>query len=209
MNTNYGPEFERYNSQYGSALEKIGWMWWDTQPYVTAATTALAFFTAIPATLNLGNMEIAGQLASPKAFFVRAIRVKLLTNPFIIAAGAPPLIQIGSANDATNLLHNGVLRFTIGQKNYGEWPLWCLPAGGGIVVQFAAPGAAAGAVLDANNNGIQDPRAAYTMSVPVFIGPQINFRIDLLWPAGAVALGATTPLPIWVGLDGDLLRPVQ
>ncbi|MFA5430379.1 MAG: hypothetical protein WC329_04400 [Candidatus Omnitrophota bacterium] len=203
---NYGPEFQRYNSQYGNALEKIGWTWYDTVPYVSAATNALRAFGAIRATLNLGNMEIAGQLASPKAFFVRAIRVKMLGDPFVTTAAADGNPQTGSVDDAALLLETGVLQFTIGQKNYGQWPLWMLPAGGGIKPFFQTGDI--DVVVQYANNGVEDPRAVYSLSVPVFIGPQMNFAIDLLWPAGPVTLDQGN-INIWVGLDGDLLRPVQ
>lgn len=206
LGVNYGPEFQRYNSQYGNALEKIGWTWYDTVTYTSAATTALRAFGAIRATLNLGNMEIAGQLASPKAFFVRAIRVKMLVPPFVTTAAADGNAQTGAIDDARQVLENGVLQFTIGQKNYGQWPLWMLPAGGGIV-PFMQTGDI-DVVVQYANNGIEDPRAVYSLSVPVFIGPQMNFSVDLLWPAGALTLDGGNA-NIFIGLDGDLLRPVQ
>jgi hypothetical protein len=81
-----------------------------------------------------------------------------------------------------------------------------LPAGGGIVSRM---GIVAASVLDSNNNGHPDPRAVYTLSKPLFIAPQINFRIDMIWPAGAETLVSISPKPIWCGIDGDLIRPVQ
>ena len=198
----YPPEYTKYDTQYQGLKEAIGWTWWDTLAYTSAATTALAYFTATRATLNLGNMEIAGQLASPKAFFVRAIRVKINIPPFATTAAADANIQTGAINDMRLLLEFGVLQLTIGQKVYGQWLLWELPAGGGVVSAGVYP------IAQYGNNGLQDSRVVYTLSKPLFIAPQINFRVDLLWPAGAQTLVAGNP-NIVVLLDGDLIRPVQ
>jgi hypothetical protein len=208
----YPSEYAKYDTQYQGAKEAIGWTWWDVNPYATGATNALAFFAGLKATLNLSNMQAAGQLASPQAFFLRAIRVKFYAQPFAIGAAIAPLIQPSLLNDLQQLTETGVLQFTVGQKIYGQWPLWMLPAGGGVVemgVTISVAALAADTLIDYANNGIADPRAVYSLTKPLFIAPQINFRADLLWPAGAVALATTSPLNIWVGLDGDLIRPVQ
>lgn len=198
----YPSEYQRYDTQFQGAKECIGWTWYDTVTYVSAATTALAMFTVTRATLNLGNMEVAGQLASPKAFFLRAIRVDPIIIPFATTAAGNGAAQTGAITDMQALTHNGILQLTIGQKVYGQWPLWMLPAGGGMVVAGVYP------IAQVVTNGIADPRAVYSLTKPLFIAPQINFRVDLLWPAGAITTVATAP-NIWVGLDGDLIRPVQ
>jgi hypothetical protein len=208
----YPSEYNKYDTQFQGQKEAIGWTWWDVNNYATAATNALAFFTTMKATLNLSNMQNAGQLASPQAFFLRAIRVKFYAQPFAIGAAIAPLIQPSLMNDLINLTQGGVLQLTVGQKIYGQWPLWMLPAGGGVLdmgMTVSVAALAADTVIDYADNGVQDPRAVYSLTKPLFIAPQINFRCDLLWPAGAVALATTSPLPIWVGLDGDLIRPVQ
>lgn len=202
----YPSQFQQYDTQYQGAKEAIGWTWWDVNNYTTAATTQLAFFTTMKATRNLSNMKLAGQLPMPSAFFLRAIRVQIYDLPYDEALVAAPATQTGQLNDHTRLLENGIAELFIGDKLYGQWPLWMLPAGGGIVTNM---GIVAASVLDHNNNGVQDPRAVYTLSKPLFIAPQINFRVDLTWPAGAETLVSISPKPIWVGLDGDLVRPVQ
>jgi hypothetical protein len=201
----YPTEYSKYDTQYGGAKEAIGWTWYDSILYTSAATTALALFNAVRATLNIGNMEVAGQLASPKAFFLRAIRFKPYSHPFVTTAAADGAAQTGLVDDLAMLTEQGVLQITIGQKIYGQWPLWMLPSGGGIVSFFQTGDI--DVVVQYANNGIADPRAVYSLTKPLFIAPQINFRIDLLWPAGAVTLdsGNTT---VWVGLDGSYC-PVQ
>lgn len=205
-NYSYPPEYKRYDTQFQGAKETIGWAWYDTITYTSATTIAAAMFTATRATLNLSNMEIAGQLAAPKAFFLRAIRVLPLLAPYSIVVQATGNVQTGVIDDMRLLLNTGVLQLTIGQKNYGQWPLWMLPAGGGVI-PFVATGDV-DVIVDYANNGVCDPRAVYSLTKPLFIAPQINFRVDLLWPAGAVTLATGNPT-IVVVLDGDLVRPVQ
>ena len=199
-------EYEDYDTQYRGVKEVVGWMWWDINLYTSAVTTAIAAFTTLKATLNLSNMTQAGQFASPQAFFLRAIRVRPMIPLHVLTAAATGNIQTGAIDDMHQLVEHGVLQFTIGQKNYGQWPLWVLPAGGGVV-PFMQTGDI-DVVVQYGNNGLADARVVYTLTKPLFIAPQINFRVDLLWPAGALTLVAGNP-NMWVGLDGDLVRPVQ
>jgi hypothetical protein len=205
MNSNIPADYDKYNSQFGNDKEVIGWSWWDTLTYTTAVTTQLTFFNGVRANLSLSNMELAGQLASPKSFLVRAIRVKPLTPYFVTLDNAAAAIQLGAIDDMNNLINTGTLSFTIGQKNYGQWPLWMLPSGGGAVAINA--GAAVANTTQLANNGIQDPRSVYSLTKPILIAPQINFNIVLTWPA-AVTLNSGTQ-NIVVVLDGDLIRPIQ
>lgn len=198
----YPSQYQQYDTQFQGAKEAIGWTWYDTVTYVSATTTALALFTAVRATLNLSNMEVAGQLSSPKAFFLRAIRVKFNSIAYATTAAGNGAGQTGALQDLLSLSENGVLQLTIGQKIYGQWPLWVLPQGGGILSAGVYP------IFQYGTNGIADPRAVYSLTKPLFIAPQINFRVDLLWPAGAITTVATAPT-ITVLLDGDLIRPVQ
>lgn len=207
MNGNRGipSQYQKYNTQYGDAIEKIGWMWWDTASYVSTTTTQLTFFTAARANRILSNMEIVGQLASPKAFLVRAIRIQPLILPFVTTAAADGNTQTGSLDDLRALLNTSYCEITIGQKTYGQFLSWTLPAGGGVV-PFMQTGDI-DVVVEYGNNGVADPRAAYTLSTPLFIAPQINFRVDMYWAAALTLDGGNTNIAVI--LDGDLLRPVQ
>lgn len=201
----YPSEYRQYDTQYQGAKECVGWMWWDTNQYTSAATTQLRYFNALRANLSLSNMEVAGQLSAPKAFFLRAILVKPLLPTFVTTAAADGNTQTGAVNDMEQLLHTGVLQLQIGQKIYGQWPLWKLSAGGGVVPFYQTGDV--DVVVQTANNGICDSRSVYTLTKPLFIAPQINFQIDLIWPA-ALTLDVGNQ-NIWVGLDGDLVRPVQ
>lgn len=207
--TNQFPaQYEQYNTQYGGQVEAIGWKWWDTQTYTSATTVNLPNYFNVRASTDISNMEVAFQLAAPKAFLVRAIRVYYKRRPQMVDSGAAaPTNFVSLADDVAQLVNTGVMELTIGNKIYSQEPLWCLTSGGGPNIIWSQAGAEA-ANITANyaQNGIADPRAVQTVSKPLFIAPQINFNARLFWPA---ALTLTANTDITVCLDGDLLRPVQ
>ena len=196
----YPREYEAYNTQYNGQIESIGWKWWDTQTYVSGTTTALTNFFNVRATPDLSNMEVAFQLAAPKAFLVRAIRffVKQRVRVLTPATGA------GAVDNIAQLINTGVMSLTIGNKTYALEPLWCLTAGGGVSAVLALGSTGS---QDYAQNGVADPRAVNTLSKPLFIGPQINFNARIDWAAAITLNGGDTTLSLL--LDGDLLRPVQ
>ena len=202
MDNQYPPAYERYNTQYGSALETIGFTLYDSLAYTSTVTTILTFFTTVQATVDRGNMTIAGALPNPNAFLIRAIRFYTRLRPFALAAAASTNVQTGALDDLTQLLNSGTLILTIGAKLYGQIPLWMVTAGGGARSEGGAY-----IIAEGTTNGVPDPRAVFSLAKPLFIAPQISFRVDLQWPA---ALTITqTPVFVYVALDGDLLRPVQ
>lgn len=205
----YPREYEQYNSQYGGQIEAIGWKWWDTQTYVSGTTVALTNFFNVRATTDLSNMEVAFQLAAPKAFLVRAIRFFVKQRPRSVARAAATNPQTGAVDNIAQLINTGVFTLTIGNKVYNQEPLWCLTAGAGVGGLIGAEGATAdpGAQSDYGQSGIADPRAVNTLSKPIFIAPQINFNAQLTWPAAITLAGSDTPVTVL--FDGDLLRPVQ
>ena len=205
----YPPEFWKYNSQYAGKLEWIGWRWWDTKTYVSGTTVALTnFFGTIPATIDLGNMQVAAQLAAPNAFMVRAVGWFLKQRPRAVTAVATANPQTGATDNLSQLANTGVAQFSIGNKVYGQWTLHQLTGGGGICSMMTDAGAAAANLsIDWATNGIADPRAIYTLSKPIFIAPQINFKVDITWPTAITLAGTDTPIEFF--LDGDIVRPVQ
>jgi hypothetical protein len=56
-------------------------------------------------------------------------------------------------------------------------------------------------------NGLPQVDNAFVLSRPMLLAPQINFRIDITWPAALTLAGGNPPLTVI--LDGDLIRPVQ
>lgn len=205
----YPPEFWAYNSQYGGKLEWIGWRWWDSQTYTSGTTVNLpGFFSAVRTTPDVGNMQVAGQLAAPNAFMIRAVGWYLKQRPRAVTVVATANPQPGAIDNIAQLGNGGVAALTIGQKIYGQWNLWQLPsAGGAWGVATQAGAAAANLWIDWAVNGTPDARGLYTLSKPIFIAPQINFRVDMTWPAAITLAGADTVLQFFI--DGDIVRPVQ
>lgn len=193
--------WDTLRSKYGTLLaqsQTISWIWYDKQLYTSTSTVLQTFFNAIRPTLDLGNMVVAGALQGMQAFVVKAIRVYFNT---IVSTGAT---FVGSINDVSQLLNTGVLTLTVGQKNYGVWPLYALPAGGGAAGFLT--NAIATQQIQLGQNGNADPRSVYTLEHPLLIEPQISFAAQIQWPA---ALTLVANLNITVMLDGSLIRPVQ
>lgn len=210
QNNPFFQAYQQYNTQY-PALEVIGGMLYDTVGFVSAAINSLNFFGAgnPRASLDLGNMEIPSQLAAPKAFLIRAFRFVLKQEPRSTARAAAGAVQPGAIDNMFQLLNTGVLTLTIGSKPYAEFPLWMIPSGGGPVSFAGLCGDAAdpGSIVDWATSGVPMSDNALVLSQPLFIAPQINFGVNLAWPAAITLSGGNTN--VMVCMDGDLLRPVQ
>jgi hypothetical protein len=200
--------YQAYAAQYGGVIESIGGRLYDTDTYATGVTTQITFFTTLRNNLALSNMVNQGLLAAPKAFLIRAICVHVIQEPQEVARVAAASIQTGPIYNLCQIIDSGVLQLTIGNKLYGEYPLWALPAGMGVFgVMIADPALAANSIPQFAVNGVPDIRNVRTLTKPVFIGPMINFSVTIKWQAAITIVGAN-PL-IMVIFDGDQLRPVQ
>lgn len=191
--------------------EVISYALWHRQNYVSGTTISLDFFQVVAAGIN-GNLNLAGQLAAGFHFLVQAIRVGILCDTRETNATAPA--AAGELNgplfDIKELTYDGTALFKVGDKEYGRWPIWMLPAGGGPTGQLAVPGTlTAPAILQASfaTSGNPDPRAVYTLPIPVVIPSQYNFTVRLEWDVAKTLEGGNTP--ICVVLDGELMRPKQ
>lgn len=204
----YPKEFQDYNTQYKGRKEWIGWRWWDTQTFTSATTTVLDRWFNVRATNDLSNMEVAFQLAAPKAFFWRALRLFFKRRPQMADSGAAAPTNLASlGDDIAQLVNTGVVEVTIGNKVYSQDALWLVTAGAGPAIAWSQAGAeAANIIASYAQNGIPDPRAVDTRSKPLFIAPQINFSARMYWPA---TLTLTANTDICLCMDGDLVRPVQ
>ena len=207
--SDFPQEYEDYNTQYKGRKETINWTLYDTVSYVSGTSTSLNFFNAIRANKSLGNMEVAGQLAAPKAFFLRAWRFYVKFRPRMTAAVAAANVQTGVFDDLCQLINTGVLSFTVGSKLYCEFPLWVVTAGAGPqgVITFVSSGPSTSGALSYAQNGIADPRAVFSLSKPLFIQPQINFVANLQWSSSLTLASGDTELQLV--MDGDIIRPVQ
>ena len=110
-------------------------------------------------------------------------------------------------NDLCQFLYGSMVQLSILDKVYGQWPMWMLPSGGGPAP--AGTGSTAAAPIYMAENGIQDPRAVYSLSVPLFLAPQVVFRVDIYFPVAITTVSLPANPYIGVFLDGDVIRPVQ
>lgn len=200
-------DYTQFNSQF-PGREVIDGALWDTLTYTTGVTTVLNFFNAVRATIDLSNMTQAGLLPAPDSFLVRAIRIFVKNRPESTATTAAGTVEVSSHDDLSLLLDNSAVVFTIGQKDYGIYPSATLPAGGGAFGKIVVNNIlVAGAAVDFATNGVPHIYNTYTLGKPVLIKSQINFGVQMTWPAGFVTL--IRSVNISVVLDGDHIRAIQ
>jgi hypothetical protein len=160
------------------------------------------------------NLQAAGVLPSLNTFEARALRV-VVSSLHRFPIKSDDRIKrdeiIGELNEAeilADLIYNSVTTLIVGEKVMIEMPTFWFPSGAGV-----SPGA------NISNHGEPDPTATFRFAEPVFIEPQQNFRVEMLFPQGLPGQAATPlvntlagvkgPLRIWVVLDGYLTRDVQ
>ena len=179
----------------------LRWELYDSVSYPTGGQTQLDFFQ-IPQgqrskTLADTNMESAGQLPSPKSFFMTDIQIFFLS-------GLAPSAALGVAtniNDAV-IFYEGKAwaELFIGSTYYVQQaPLGRFPPRNGLNGFASIP--ATDMAAYATYGG-----APYRMEPQILIPPNQNFRFSLKWPA---ALAITTASRIMVVLGGYQYRLSQ
>jgi len=142
------------------------------------------------------NLQAAGVLPSLNTFEARAMRVVASS---LREERRPDLER--EANFLAELIYNSVTTLLVGEKIMIEMPTFYFPGGAGIT----------GQPFNVMNHGDPDPLATFRFAEPVFIEPQQNFRVEMLFPRGVPnPVGSVSgPLHLWVILDGYLTRDVQ
>jgi len=190
--------------------EVISYSLWDRQSIVSGTTQALTFFGA-PQTGQNGNLALAGQLANGTAFLIQAIRMCPLIRVTETAAAAPAAGPAdGALQDMFTTVNTGSAVLRVGDKEYGKWPLFMLPAGGGPVGAMSNVGtltAPASSQFAWATNGVPDPRSVYVLPIPIVIPPQYVFRVQVDWSAILTLVAGNSDLLCI--LDGELMRPKQ
>jgi hypothetical protein len=135
------------------------------------------------------NLQASGVLPSLNTFETRAMRVVISSTP-------DPDDQF-----IPDLIYSSVVTFLVGEKEAITAPTYMFPSGSGVLANGGMP----------LNHGQPDPLATFRFAEPVFMEPQQNFRVEMLFPRGLPDSvgGSTGPRRIWVVLDGYLTRDVQ
>jgi hypothetical protein len=174
---------------------------------------AIRFFVDVQNKTRLEtNLQAAGVLPSLNTFEARAMRVVVSSLPeaTLDATNVPVPIpnQSSEADFLSDLIYNSVISLIVGEKTMIEMPTFYFPSGAGISQGAGAESNGSAIVL---NNGQADPMSTFRFAEPVFIEPQQNFRVEMLFPQGLPlsVSRAKGPLRIWVVLDGYLTRDVQ
>lgn len=190
-----------------NGMELIGYSLWHKLTYTSATTLALNFFQTAAALITDGNMK-TNTLPAGHQFLIQAIRFCPLLDTRETALAAPAGGETGAVvKDMKELIYDGIGELFINEKPYGSWPLFQLPSGAGVTGMLGVVGSGTNnaAEYEYATNGIPDPRAVYTLAVPIPL-PQLSLlRFTTTWDAAkTLSVGNS---PIIVILDGQLLRP--
>ncbi len=156
------------------------------------------------------NLQAAGVLPSLNTFEARALRVVVSNLRFPPSSVKDPIkSNLNESEILADLIYNSVTSLMVGEKVMIEAPTFWFPSGAGVFPGFP----------NASSHGEPDPTATFRFAEPVFIEPQQNFRVEMLFPRGVPGQGTTNdpirladvkgPFRIWVALDGYLTRDVQ
>jgi hypothetical protein len=208
LNSPIPDEWSSYVTQTNLGLEIIPHMLYSVKSYVSASTTILTFFDFVRGSRpDLTNMQQPNMLPNPESFLIQNIRIFSWGNLDAPTAATPPDVQASQFNDLVELTKRGIMEMKIGNKSYGPWPLWTLPAHNFV------KGAVASATVDLTYGQVDG--MLYSLFPNLMISPLQQFSVSLTWPGGAITLGgAESPeeppeLPLEILFDGQLARSVQ
>lgn len=205
INQNIPDAWSSYVTQVNLGLEVVPAHLYDTLTIANAAgsTPQLNFFQQTNVNADISNMKLAGMLGNPEAFLIQNIRVfyKLPANIIASAAAGP---FTGTFNDEVLAANTAILTLTIGNKNYGPWPVWTLPAANFVKGSIASAGATAANTAVAYGQ-LDGP--LYPLFPNLMLSPLQPFICTMRWPSGSPALSAN--LVTEVLFDGQLARSIQ
>jgi hypothetical protein len=198
------------NPQMAGVEDKISQPIYDSFSLAQSAAFPQTLMFTVPKgasgkTLAQTNMTAMGQLQFPQRLWLCAIYFVIANNTV--------------AADVINIQNLVSFTLNVGTKNYLQVPAGFLTAGRGLVMNaiqnVGQPLAAGGAVTAyATSNGIQDPRAIFSLDNPFMIEYGESFNVTLV-PETPFNMTANSTNPPGVGtqitvyLDGTLYRSVQ
>jgi len=171
----------------------------------------MTYFTQARTSLRDGNLTIGAQLPDREYVLVRSIRVVPIVRLDQRAAltAATEGAALSRADDLAQLYNDGVMQFKILSKDYGQYPMFLLLPGTGIVAAHGTLTTTAQVSnwINSATVGNPDNRSVFSLAVPIPIPPQTGFRVTLEW-AAALTLEAGN-IDLEVVLDGSKIRPKQ
>lgn len=201
----------KFSTVSPGAKEIISHQFDHRQTYTSGTTVELTYFQAAVAGIN-GNWPGPNGLNNGNSFLMQALGITIQLNPTEDApvAGAGQVLP-GAIRDMNSLIYGGFAELKIGEKDYGKWPVWKLPAGGGTWAELAEAGTAvAGSRMTAQHavSGVPEIRNVYSLPIPLAIPPLFSVEVTLKWPVAITLAPAQNPnIDVW--LDGQLMRPIQ
>ncbi len=211
-------EWRSYVTQTNLGLEVIPSMLYSVKPYVSGVTTLLPFFDSVAgARPDLSNMQQPNMLPNPESFLIQNMRIFVWSQPQSNDSGAADCGDLDSQfSCVVELTRRGILNMKIGNKSYGPWPLWTLPAHNFVKGAFAT-----GSDLLADYGQVDG--MLYSLFPNLMIAPLQQFTVTLQWPGattdaipgGPVTCCPTpqaeeqTVIPIEILFDGQLARSIQ
>lgn len=165
------------------------------------------------------NMQLAGALPQPQAFWIESVEVDVqpgsvntantytLQPPVVFAAANAASVNAG-VSDVNAILSGGVLTLSVSNKPYyQEGPLFRFPTQKGFCLDAAtsSTSATAGEVFAAKLRAVGEPAV---INPGVAIAAQQAFNVSISYPT-AIATPSGFNARIGVILNGWLIRPVQ
>jgi hypothetical protein len=204
VNINIPSDWTSYVTQTNLGLEVVPAVLYDTLTLPAAGgTTELRFFQQINVPLDISNMKTSGMLSNPEAFLIQTIAVFFKGLPQSTTAAAAGATQTGQFEDVVTVTNTGIAELTIGNKKYGPWPLWRLPA-----ASFTKGLMSASGTTVINYAQVDGPM--YPLFPNLMLSPLQPFVLSVRWPSsatGSPVISVNTPLEIL--FDGQLARSIQ
>jgi len=171
---------------------------YDSQDIAAATVGQVVYFNANTiGTVGLlrTNMELQGQISSPRQFIVQQLAV--IPWPSQAAAAASIITPV----EVALLIAQTTIVFTIADKTYLRGPSALFPGGVGV-------DGFSGTLAGSAHSGIANPGSRFTLKPGQLIKPTENFNVALNVPVALAGL-AVTPSRVYVVLFGLMLRAVQ
>jgi len=204
INQNIPDAWSSYVTQTNLGLEVVPAVLYDTLTLPAAGgTQELRFYQQINQPLDITNMKTVGMLSNPEAFLIQTIGFFFRGSPQSTTAGAASAEQQGQFDDVVRVTNVGIAELTIGNKKYGPWPLWRLPASTFTKGLMSASGATV-----INYGQLDGPM--YPLFPNLMLSPLQPFVMSVRWPSsatGSPVITANTPLECL--FDGQLARSIQ